>query len=290
LPVDLCWVTDTIVPQVAPPSRGGSRRPSRGVMAGVAVVAVLGLAVVGYEVTKGGDSNSAPPSAPVAQGSGTPHAGTVPPATPQALLRAATADALSSGAVRLRIRNSSHRAHLTTVSSVAMTTSGTQQIKESGGTVADEVFGRATFASGDKRGLTRMYGFSPGMAARIVGHWVRIFPRQPGYHAITEGVTLPSVMHEVKMVHLHPRLLHAVKDGVSVVGVAGRPTGPGMSAKATGVMWVSVGPTPLPVEFEQTDPAGVRSVVRFSRWGDIVKLSPPSTYLTLKYRSGGERV
>lgn len=280
-------MTDTIVPQSAPPSRRGSSRPtSRPVVAGVAAIAVLALLAVGYEVTKGGSSQT-PQAAPVTRSA--PVATTVaPPATPQALLRAATADALSSGAVRLSIRNVTSGGGVSKVTSIDMTSSGLQRITVHGEVLLAQVDGRETYFSGNARGLTKSMGFRPALASQIAGHWVQLSPGEPGYSSVRQQITLPSVMHLVVAIStLHKKLLHSTKDGLAVVGIVGRPTNKHAGRHASAVLWVTAGANPLPVEVDERNNQA-KSVAKFSRWGDMVTLAAPPAFLTLTHSSSAQ--
>jgi hypothetical protein len=275
--VDAATVTDTILPQSAPPTPRGPRGAHRFSSRALALAAVGSVAagVAAYFVFSSGSGNT--PAAPASQVSPSARTAVNPL---DATLRAATADAIAAHSVHVDMRNVSKEHGTAVFSQDDGSTSGVQRISIYGGHVTVEVAGSSTWFTGDRPGLLKYMQLTPTQVSQVLGHWVALSPGQPGYAAVTSGVTLPSVMQNIGIVGPLRRLPATQKAGQRVYGLRGRPADPGFSPGAITTLWITVGPHPMPVEFDAHD-AGTSTRARFSHWGERVAVQEPSTALSV---------
>lgn len=84
-------------------------------------------------------------------------------------------------------------------------------------------------------------------------------------------------MKEIRLVGPLTRLPTRTRDGQRVFGIRGKPTGSHVPASATATIWITTGPTPLPVEYVTRAPHETFTVT-LTRWGDAaVSVQPPAT-------------
>ncbi|HVT20553.1 MAG TPA: hypothetical protein VHE57_04090 [Mycobacteriales bacterium] len=193
----------------------------------------------------------------------------------KALLARAVANALAQGSVHTVARNVSDKVGKSVFDNYDTRTGGTQHITIYGGNLHVRVVGPTTYFTGDKRGLTRFFGFTAAEVAVLDHHWLALREGQAGYKVTTAGITLRSVLHVDRIVGRLRLLPAQVRDGVRVVGVRGRAGGHLYGKHATATMWIDAGAQPLPVRFVVTSPHA-RSVQTFSEWGKPVRVDPPA--------------
>jgi hypothetical protein len=253
-------MTDTVLPQGDDPKaahRGWTRPslPGRAVVA-IAVAIVLVAAGAGYELSRG---HSTPkPAAPSVASD----------------LHQVLANALRQGSVHMISRSTSPKVSKAVFDDHDTTTGGIQQIQVDGGHAAVRVVGATSYFTADRVGLTRYLGFSAQQARMVRGRWLSIAAGQPGYSSVTNGVTLASALSEIGLTGELRRVPASTKDGQRVFGIQGRPPGPSVPSTATATLWVSVGPTELPVEYDASGD-GTTVVVRCTKWGDPVTVVAP---------------
>lgn len=273
-------MTDTVLPDLGAPNRPPERpslRPSRTVLLIAGIAVIVGVAVGGYELLKPG------PAVPVATPG--PAAITVFPSSPAsppatvargslpALVNATFANARRQGSVRVVNQYRSPKHGVVTYEQVDGLTSGVQRITAFGGWVTVRVIGSNTFVTGDQRGLTKYMSLSASVARQIVGHWLNLVPSDSAYAAVTEAVTLPSLLDEVSITGVMRRVPARTLGGQRVFGVRGYPSGHGQAHNKPAIVWISTA-RHLPVEFDLTA-KGTTERVRFTHWGAAVNVPVP---------------
>jgi hypothetical protein len=191
----------------------------------------------------------------------------------RALLRTAMSNARAKGSVHAVARFVSERGPAA-FDNHAARHHGVQRLSIYGGHVTIRVLGPITYFTGDKRGLVKYFGYKAKLAVLQVHKWVPLIAGNKGYRVLTEGVTLPSMLHNERVVAPLRILPARTIDGVPVVGVQGRAAGRGVRRHSIATWWISTGAHPLPVEFDASN-ASTRLTQRFSAWGKPVRVKRP---------------
>ena len=123
--------------------------------------------------------------------------------------------------------------------------------------------------------LRTFSGFPAELAARFARRWISFKRGQPGYQAVTAGVTVPGVISELRLRGPLAKLPAATMGGRLVVRIRGfAPAVDGAPAGATAVIDVAAAGRILPVGMQMSF-GNDRSVTTFSHWGETVHLSAP---------------
>ena len=164
---------------------------------------------------------------------------------------------------------------IVTYSDDSLPDSGRQVITVSnGGHAVVLVLNEIGYVRANAGALKSFFGFPAAIAARFEGRWISFKHGQPGYQAVTAGVTVPGVISELRLRAPLSKLPAATTGGslVRIRGVA--QAGEGAPAGATAVIDVAAAGRVLPVSM-QTSFGNVRSVMTFSDWGETVNLKAP---------------
>jgi hypothetical protein len=205
------------------------------------------------------------------------------PLSPTALVNAAAAAFRSARSVRIDSTATAPRIFL--YYTLDMDASGGRQVltyREGGQATAS---GRATvelvkgicYVEGDTAGLTGLIGIAPNLAGLASGRWIAVRPGEKlglnDYDTLCSGFTPPSLADEITLTGKLSRAAPCIIDGQGVQGAIG--TVPAVSGGGKGVLYMTGGAAPLPVEFRETT-SRAQEQLSFSRWGEAVQLSVPA--------------
>jgi hypothetical protein len=246
-----------VLPQLPP--RRSLPRPSSSALAALVALVLVVVGAAAYLMMRPGSITQAPTAPVVAAGGAT----AIPPAASLALM---TSAALATGSVHAQI-TSRENGRTVRMSQDVRATSGVQRIRAAGGHALVRVIGSDTYFTADRAALLGYFQVTATSASKLAGRWVHLTPGHPGYRPVTTGVTLRSVLQEMKLAGPLTRLPARPRHGQLVFGIRGIPTGHGVPPHATATMWITVGKTALPVEYDAAAPNHDRTVVRMSRWG-----------------------
>jgi hypothetical protein len=163
-----------------------------------------------------------------------------------------------------------------TYSDDSLPDSGRQVITISnGGHAVVLVLDQVGYIRANSEALKTFFGFPAALAARLAGRWISFKHGQPGYQAVTAGVTVPGVISELRLRSPLSKLPAATTGGslVRIRGVA--PAAEGAPAGATAVIDVATAGRVLPVSMQMSF-GNDRSVITFSHWGETVHVTAPS--------------
>lgn len=163
-----------------------------------------------------------------------------------------------------------------TYSDDSLPDSGRQVITISnGGHAVVLVLNEIGYVRANSEALKTFFGFPATLAARFAGRWISFKHGQPGYQAVTAGVTVPGVISEIRLRAPLSKLPAATTGGSPVVRIRGvAPATEGAPARATAVIDVAAAGRVLPVSM-QTSFGNDRSVITFSDWGETVHVKAP---------------
>jgi hypothetical protein len=163
-----------------------------------------------------------------------------------------------------------------TYSDDSLPDSGRQVITISnGGHAVVLVLNDIGYIRANSEALRAFFGFPAEVAARFAGRWISFKQGQPGYQAVTAGVTVPGVISELRLRAPLSKLPPATTGGRLVVPIRGTaPATEGAPPTATAVIDVAATGRVLPVSM-QTSFGNDRSVTTFSNWGETVHVSAP---------------
>jgi len=176
-------------------------------------------------------------------------------------------------------------------------TSGSQTIvvtyKKQKATIAIELVGHEAYFRGDATAIEVLVGLTAPVSALAAGRWVSVVPADHVYNSTAAALTVGSVLSEIT---LKPPLTggrRAVVGNRTLAEIAGAWVGDGVTAKehATALLEVTGGASSLPVRFSGVTPGSaaaprfVESIV-LSRWGEPVKVAPPSSSTPLSVIAG----
>lgn len=156
---------------------------------------------------------------------------------------------------------------------------GIQRITISGGGRAEvRVLPGVTYFAANREALTGYFGFPSSLANRAAGRWMVLHPGAPGYTAVTEGVTLSSMMNEISVRGPLKLLPARTVQGVRVVGIRGIAGSPELKRqpKTPATLWVTASGSHLPVVYTAANRKLGSMTTMFSQWGSAVSVSAPT--------------
>jgi hypothetical protein len=131
------------------------------------------------------------------------------------------------------------------------------------------------YVQANSEALTTFFGLPEAVAAKAAGRWISFKQGQPGYQAVTAGVTVPGIITELRLGAPLSKLPATTTGGSPVVRIRGvPPAADGAPAGTTVVIDIAATGRVLPVSM-QTSFGNERSDVTFSNWGETVHLSAP---------------
>ena len=165
--------------------------------------------------------------------------------------------------------------HTTFVSDVGAT-SGIQRITYTSGGITGKVTVLVSNGTGYLRGdaftLREFMGFKAAPSAKFAGKWVKVPHADRDYAALTEAVTLPSTIDELRLSGPLAFLPTLTLGGQKVFGVRGKTIS---KQPAQADVYASAQGAPLPVgEVEKF--GNVASRTRFSAWNEQVHVVVPA--------------
>jgi hypothetical protein len=148
-----------------------------------------------------------------------------------------------------------------------------------------EVNGVGYFQANEK-GLAGFLGVPQGLARRYAGRWISFQPGGMGYQRVVAGVTIGAVADELELTgEITPSGVTTV-DGQPVRGLTGgSPVAWNAPAGVTAKLYVATKGKPLPVLFEGGVAPSIERVT-FSRWGEPLRVSAPTSVLPSSVLSG----
>ena len=181
----------------------------------------------------------------------------------------------SAGSVHVTVHNR-HGALSGTYSDDSLTDSGRQVITLSTGARAEVLLINAVgYVEGNYKALTNFFGFPADTASKYAGKWISFKQGQTGYQQVTAGLTLSSVISELKVAAPLSKLPAAAAGGTPVVRIRGTaPAASGAPAGTEQIIEIAATGSPLPVSSEEKA-RGEAADVTFSSWGETPHLSAP---------------
>jgi len=191
------------------------------------------------------------------------------------MVAGAMKDALAKGWAHLEITSTSP-GHLVVFSQDSGPTTGHQAVTADGSHAAVILINKVAYVRGDATAVASFFGFPASLVPRLTNQWISFVPTDSGYATVVDAVTLASALGESTITGPFTIGAATVVDGVHAVAVEGQVAQADGGAGAHGVLYVSTGPDPLPVELDETASDGSTGTIKFSAWGVAVPLAAPS--------------
>lgn len=136
------------------------------------------------------------------------------------------------------------------------------------------IAGHTAYIKGNAFTMRNFFGFPQAKAKQYAGKWISIPSTSSGYSALAADATFASFLADL-LPTTHLTLVQATIDGKKSVGVRGTARQGGVKLVAT--VYAPARGTPLPFE-EKAVPVGHAgtSLVRMSRWNELVRVSAPA--------------
>jgi hypothetical protein len=176
-----------------------------------------------------------------------------------------------------------------TYSSDAGVNVGRQKVTAGDGGVATilEVNGVGYFQANEK-GLIGFLGTPQALARKYAGRWISFPPGGMGYQRVVSGVTLGAVADELELTGEITPAGKSTVDGQAVEGLTGgSPVAWNAPAGITAKLYVAANGKPLPVLFEGGVAPSIQRV-KFSHWGEPLKVTAPTSVLPSSVLSGSQ--
>ena len=137
------------------------------------------------------------------------------------------------------------------------------------------VVNRTAYIRGGTFALHAYMGFTPAQASRYHGRWIAIPHGFPSYGTVAAGVTLASVVHELKVAGSSLVRVAGRFGGHAVIGV--RRSGKVGGLRTIETLYADARGAPLPVAEILVAPAkGYRNTTTLSHWNEPVRVAPPA--------------
>jgi hypothetical protein len=197
------------------------------------------------------------------------------PVSPARLVAASVAAVHAQRSVHYVNHTSSGGLRLTEVGDVGATR-GVQRVtfRRNGttGRLTVVVSNRTAYIRGDAFTLTDYLGLGFASATRYGGRWISIPRSDRAYRIVAGGVTLPSLVAELRLAAPFSRLRDTTIAGRHVRVVRGKLAA--TRGRGTAVVYLSARGRPLPLE--ETTRFGGRGSATFSRWNEALRLPRPT--------------
>jgi hypothetical protein len=155
-------------------------------------------------------------------------------------------------------------------------TTGHQVISVDGSHAEVILVGNVAFIRGDATAVSSFFGLPAADGPRLANKWISLVTTDSGYATVIDAVTLASALSESTLEGPFTTGGATVIAGVRVIAFGGQIAQADAGAAATGTLYLSTGPNPLPVELDETGADGSKGTVTFGAWGVAVPLSAPS--------------
>jgi hypothetical protein len=129
------------------------------------------------------------------------------------------------------------------------------------------------YVRGDAFALVSYMGFKTAGAAKYAGKWILVPPSNPDYAPFAAGVTLPSVIRELRLGAPLSAVSATKIDGVPVVGVHGKLLAVTAHSVA-GTLYTEATGAKLPVE-EVAQQGTTKTSFTLSKWGEQLHIAAP---------------
>jgi hypothetical protein len=176
-----------------------------------------------------------------------------------------------------------------TYSSDAGVNVGRQRVTAGDGGTATilEVNGVGYFQANEK-GLVGFLGTPQALARKYAGRWISFPPGGMGYQRVVSGVTIGAVADELELTGEISQTGAATVDGQAVQGLTGgSPVAWNAPAGVSAKLYVAASGKPLPVLFEGGVAPSLQQV-RFSHWGEPLKVTAPTAVVPSSVLSGSQ--
>jgi hypothetical protein len=200
-------------------------------------------------------------------------------------LKAAVAAANQQGSVRVTVHFFSGKTTGLVVQDSAKQ-SAVQTVAIGKERVSILLFNGNAYFSGNQSGLTSYFGLPKVVAATVGQRWISVSPSDSGFQAVVAGLSLPDALKEAsptgsitmgKMKKLSGQLTDSI-------------SGTGSTSVPPTTLFVSAAGRHLPVEAAATRGSGKGlsgEIIRFSRWGESVRVPTPTNPIPISTLSGG---
>src|ERR1700722_9961793 len=195
---------------------------------------------------------------------------------PSSVLETAVNSAVKFGAVHY-VLQTTNKSQKQTVTGDAGTSVGAQSIVIGPDQTVVEMVHGVAFLRGNAGGLHDIFGLTPSQASQYAGKWISVQKSDSLYQTVQQGVTLSSLLAELRPV---PPLIESTPGTVSgqqVVGVRGGLQTAPDAGEAT--FWVATTSPNVPVGIDaqatSTSTGTVTQVGVFSKWGERIRVTPP---------------
>jgi hypothetical protein len=180
------------------------------------------------------------------------------------------ADATREGSVHLAVTVTQGAAQQT-IAQDSGRRSGRQIVTLSNGSISAVVVGGKAYVEGNANGLADYLDFPTKVAADLASLWISYRRSDPGYAAISSGVTLGEALRQLRPQGTLTKLGPSVVDGQPVIGVRGD------QASGSVTLYVSTTGSPLPVEAAEqaTSAQTTFATVVLSNWHEELVLRAP---------------
>lgn len=195
---------------------------------------------------------------------------------PGSVLDTALSSAVKFGGVHYVLQTTS-KGQKQTVTGDAGTDVGAQSIVVGPDQSVVEMVHAVAFLRGNAAGLHEIFGLTASQASQYAGKWISVQKTDSLYQTVVQGVTLSSLLAELRPV---PPLIESTPGTVSgqqVVGVRGGLQTAPDEGEAT--FWVATASPNAPVGIDaqatSTTTGTVTQVGVFSKWGERIRVTPP---------------
>lgn len=241
------------------------------------VVLPIAAAVSSMALLVGCSSGSIGPSARPSQ-SARPSSSATPLAGQAAgqIIAEAVGAVRAAGSVHVVAHDASRSKRVTFIDDISAT-AGREVIRTNGGGRAILLLiARVGYLRSNAAALERYYKIPAPVAAQLSGRWISIHRGDHGYRPLTSQLRFPGFIDLIRLEAPLARRgssLVGNQPAVGVQGTASAASGAPPGSKAT--LYVASTGRPLPLSLVGQF-RGVRVRVTFSKWGEALRLAPPS--------------
>jgi len=184
-------------------------------------------------------------------------------------------DAVAKGWAHLDITSTSP-GHLSVYSQDSGPTAGQQMITVDGSHAEVMLINKVAYVRGDATAVASFFGFPASLVPRLTNQWISFVPTDSAYATVIDAVTLASALDEATITGPFTMGAATVIGGVHAVAVDGELAQADGGASARGLLYISTGSDPLPLQLDLTASDGSTGTIKFSAWGVAVPLVAPS--------------
>jgi hypothetical protein len=194
----------------------------------------------------------------------------------QRTIAAAVASATTAGSVRVTVHFVSGRTAGEVIEDSSRR-SGVETVAIGKERVSIVLVDDTAYFAGNAQGLSSYFGFPSSTASALSGQWISISKSDPGFDAVTSGLTLSSALREVTPAGTVSEGRRSVANTQSTVSISGM----GSDGRSRITLFVARKGKELPVEAVVASGSASDEIVSFSRWGEQVRTPTPSRSIPL---------